>query len=219
MNYHDSLIEVLKVRFKDERSGHDIFHLERVHNIALHLQEKEGGDKEVIAVSALLHDVHRLMQNRTGKFVYPKESLPEVGDLLSKVNFSEEKISMVFHCIEFHEEYSFSEKARSVNDIETLILQDADNLDAIGAIGIGRTFMYSGAYGLPMWDPEIPFDTERPYDEYMGDDPSTLHHFHRKLLRLEDSMNTETAKVMARQRSKFVKEFAERFLKEWKGEA
>ena len=135
----------VKELFHKEGSGHDIYHLKRTLNNALTLQEKEGGDKLVIAISAFLHDIHRIIQKETGKFCSPKDSLPKVKEILDKTNLTEEQKEKVLHCIEFHEEYKFSESGKTVNDIETLILQDADNLDAIGAIGIGRTFSFGGA--------------------------------------------------------------------------
>jgi|SRR3990172_1634104 len=207
-----------KVRemFKSESSGHDIDHLQRVSKLALHLQEKEGGDKLVIGVAAYLHDVHRLTEKQTGKFNPPKESLPAVKQLLEDVNFPSDKIGMVLHCIEFHEEYGFSSKGKTVADLETLILQDADNLDAIGAIGIGRTFAFGGANNLPMWIPGKPFD-RNTYDESERD-PSTLHHFYSKLLKLGENMNTETARQMASERHKCMEEFVDRFKHEWDGE-
>jgi len=204
--------------FQGEASGHDLHHLNRVYNVARHIQQKEGGDELVIAIAAFVHDVHRLMQNERGGFVHPKESLPKVKELLEKVGFPADKVSKVLHCVEFHEEYGFSENGRTVSDLETLIVQDADNLDAIGAIGIGRTFSYGGAHGVVMYDPEIPLDSESAYDEHNGKDPSTVHHFYHKLLRLGDQMNTATARAMAKDRHDYMQGFVERFLKEWKGE-
>ena len=215
--YKHKLEHRLKDLFKDERSGHDLYHLQRVYNLGLHIQEKEGGDRLVIGAAAYLHDVHRLMQNESGVFVHPKESLPKVRELLNETGFPEDKIDGVLHCVQFHEEYGFSEKGRSVADIETLILQDADNLDAIGAIGIGRTFAYGGAHGIPAWVPDIPLDSESAYDERMKD-PSVIHHFHHKLLRLSTSMNTRTGKDIAKARQEFMEAFVERFLAEWRGE-
>ena len=103
----------------------------------------------------------------------------------------------------------------SIIDIETLILQDADNLDAIGAIGIGRTFSFGGAYKITMWIPDKPFDRQN-FDE-SEKDPSIIHHFYSKLLKLKANMNTETAKKMADERHKFMKLFLQEFFDEWNG--
>lgn len=215
-NYLKQLDEKITEVFSSESSGHDIYHLHRVLNLALHLQEKEGGDKLVIGISALLHDIHRLMEKESGVFFLPLNSLPAVQKLLEEVDFPKDYIPKVLYSIEHHEEYGFSKDGKTVNDLETLILQDADNLDAIGAIGVGRTFSFGGAYGVPMWIPEKPFD-RKIYDE-SEKDPSTIHHFYSKLFKLEGNMNTKTAKDMARERTDFMRKFIEQFISEWKGE-
>lgn len=120
--------------FKKDSSGHDISHLERTMNTALYLQEKEGGDRIVVGIAAFLHDVHRIMQNETGSFVSPKDSLDAVKNILSNIDLTQDQIDKICYCIEYHEQYNWN--GNNVNDLNTLILQDADNLDAIGAIGI-----------------------------------------------------------------------------------
>jgi len=212
-------IELLEIKvskmFEKEGSGHDIYHLKRVFNLALTLQEKEGGDRMVIGVSSFLHDIHRVISNKNRKFCSPKESLPIITKLLKSVDFPKEKIPKVLHCIEFHEEYGFTKAGKTVSDIETLILQDADNLDAIGAIGIGRTFSFCGSHNLPMWEPKIPF--RKDFEGEHKYDVSCLHHFHSKLLLLKDNMNTKTAKKIAKERDGFMQQFLLRFIKEWDG--
>ncbi len=202
--------------FEADSSGHDINHLRRVKNTALKIQEKEGGDKLVIAASALVHDIHRIIQNQTKQFCSPKESLPKVKDVLQRVDLTQSQINNILHCVEYHEEYNFSKNGKTVNDIETLVLQDADNLDAIGAIGIARTFMYGGSHSVPMWISEI--STEKgTYDESDCDDPSVIHHFYSKLLKLKDNMNTETGKAMANERHNYMLGYIEQFKSEWEG--
>lgn len=198
-----------------EPSGHDIFHLKRVLHLALIIQEREMGDRLIIGASALLHDVHRIIEKQTGKFCSPKDSLPKIKEILDKVDIPEDKKVLILHCIEFHEEYSFSEQDKTAADIETLIVQDADNLDSMGAIGIARAFMFGGANNIPMWLPEIPFEREH-FDEGVTD-VSEIHHFHSKLLKLKDNMNTETAKRIAEHRHEFLKEFLAEFFVEWEG--
>ncbi len=210
------LEQTVQNMFQSESSGHDIHHLKRVMALAVQIQKTEGGDPLVIAVAAYLHDVHRLIQQETGTYCSPKDSLPRVMEIMNQTDIPQHKRENILHCIEFHEEYNFSKQGKSVEDIETLILQDADNLDAIGAIGIARTFMYAGAYQSPMWVPEVPFDQEA-YDESAGADPSTIHHFYSKLLKLKGNMNTATAQKMADQRHQFMEHFLEEFFAEWKG--
>lgn len=212
----EELIKKLKIIFSSESSGHDIMHLIRTYKIAKHLQKIEGGNKKVILLSALLHDVHRLIQNKTKKFCHPRDSLETVKKILKATKIDNKTVQQVLHCIEFHEEYKFSKKGKTVDNIETLILQDADNLDAIGAIGIARAFTFGGANNIPIWLPEIPLG-KKNYDE-SETDPSEIHHFYSKLLKLKENMNTKTAIKMAEKRSKFIEIFLKEFFKEWDGE-
>ena len=161
--------------FKNDSSGHDISHLERTMKLSLSIQEKEGGDRIIIGISAFLHDVHRIMQNTKGKFVSPKDSLDTVRKILSNVELTEEQINQICYCIEFHEEYNWNGK--NVEDLNTLILQDADNLDAIGAIGIGRTFAYGGAHNVVMYNENVELNENSDYSESTEKDASTIHHF------------------------------------------
>lgn len=192
----DKYIEQLKPyvieMFKNDSSGHDISHLERTTNTALSLQEKEGGDRIIIGISAFLHDVHRIMQNESGTFVSPKDSLNTIKEILSKIDLSNEQVDKICYCIEYHEQYNWN--GNNVSDINTLILQDADNLDAIGAIGIGRTFSYGGSHNVLMYDPSVPLNEKNDYAEDNGDDESTIHHFYHKLFKLGNNMNTKAAK-------------------------
>ena len=201
--------------FKDDSSGHDISHLERTMNLALYLQEKEGGDRIIIGIAAFLHDVHRIMQNETGKFVSPKDSLGKIKEMLSKIDITEELIEKICYAIEYHEEYNWN--GSNVDDINTLILQDADNLDAIGAIGIGRTFAYGGAHNVIMYDDKAPLNVNDDYSEASGEDASTIHHFYHKLFKLKDNMNTATARYLAEERTNYMKTFVEEFIEEWNG--
>jgi uncharacterized protein len=202
--------------FSEESSGHDISHLTRTMNIAVNLCKKENGDELIVGISAFMHDIHRIMQNETGKFVSPKDSLSKVKEILSNTDLNRNIIDKICYCIEFHENYNWN--GNNVEDINTLILQDADNLDAIGAIGVGRTFSYGGTHNVKMYDEEAPLNSAEDYAEENGDDPSTIHHFYHKLFRLANNMNTETARKQAIERTEFMKVFVNEFLQEWNGE-
>ncbi len=216
----EALIKKLQEMFATESTGHDLSHLVRTRNLAREIQKEEGGDEEVVVISALLHDLHRLMQEKGQKFVHPKDSLATVKSMLDEFGLAPETVDKILHSIEFHEEYSFSfgqyKKGENVTDIETLILQDADNLDAIGAIGIARTFTFDGAHNVPIWRPEIPLGKDT-YDESELD-PSGIHHFYSKLLKLKENMNTKTGKKIAEERHAFMEQFLDRLFKEWSGE-
>lgn len=198
--------------FKKDSSGHDISHLERTMKTALYLQQKEGGDRIIIGIAAFLHDVHRIMQNESGKFVSPEKSIVKVKEILSHIDLTEEQINKICYCIEYHEQYNWN--GSNVEDINTLILQDADNLDAIGAIGIGRTFSFGGSHNMPMYDDTVPLNQNSDYSEE-SIDPSTIHHFYHKLFKLGDHMNTKTARELAERRTNFMKSFVKEFLDEW----
>lgn len=214
------LIEELKPYvekyFKDDYSGHDIGHLERTLNTALYICEKENADPIIVGVSAYLHDIHRIMQNKEGKYVSPKDSLHVVKDILSNIDLTEEQIEKICYAIEHHEEYNWNRN--NISDINALIVQDADNLDAIGAIGIARVFNYGGAYGIEMYDSKVPLNENDDYIEDNGDNESGIHHCYHKLLKLGDNMNTKVGKELAEHRIKYMKDFVEEFLKEWNGE-
>ena len=208
--------EVLEL-FKEDSSGHDITHLERTMNLALLLQRFEGGDEIIIGISAFLHDIHRIMQNETGKFVSPRDSLWKVKEMLNVIDLNQLQIEQILHAIEYHEVYNWNNPQNKENDINTLILQDADNLDAIGAIGIGRSFNYGGAHNMPMYDDKVSLEMDDNYAEENEHDASTIHHFYHKLLKLGDNMNTKKAKELATNRIQFMKQFAYEFLEEWNG--
>lgn len=199
--------------FSKDSSGHDISHLERTMNAALAIQEKEGGDRVVIGIAALLHDVHRIMENEVGHFVSPTESLKPIREMLCKVNMPESKIERICFCIDHHEDYNWN--GNNVEDLDALIVQDADNLDAIGAIGIARGFLFGGSHGITMHNPQIPIDTSDGYAEGQGKDASTIHFFFRKAFKLGDNMNTQTGKDMAQERITYMQDFVDRFLCEW----
>lgn len=210
-----NIIEYIKDHFMLEPSGHDLSHLLRVYNLCSNIQKIEGGDKNVIQAAALVHDLHRVIKIKDKKYCTPEESLSKIRPILIQAQYSESQVEKILHCVKFHEEYSFSSNGKTVSDIETLILQDADNLDAIGAIGIARTFAFSGAHNVKIWDESIPIKEDDFSEEQL--DPSTIHHFYNKLLRLEKNMNTKTGQKIARSRTKFMQQFLDRFFAEWKG--
>ncbi len=204
--------------FKNDSSGHDISHLTRTMNTALYLQEKEGGDRQVIGIAAFLHDIHRIIEsevnksNKEYKFVSPKESIPKVKEILSHINLTEEQVDKICYAIEYHEIYNWN--GNNVDDLNTLILQDADNLDAIGAVGIARSFSFGGAHNIIMYDEKVPLEGMDSFTE--GDvDPSTIHHFYHKLFNLGNQMNTKTARLIAKERTDFMKMYVKEFLNEW----
>lgn len=211
----NKLRDKVKNYFDKDASGHNIDHLERTLNYALYLQSKEGGDIVVVAVSAFIHDIHRILESEQKRFVSPKESLPVVESFLDDLNITREQKQHILFAIEHHEEYSFGRDGVNVTDIESKILQDADNLDAIGAIGIVRTFKYGIAHNVIDYDPNVPL-YQSEYDESV-EDASTLHHINNKLLRLGEHMNTNSAKKLASKKTELMKQFMEMYIEEVTG--
>lgn len=219
MDKLENIIEKLREKvgnyFNKDSSGHSIDHLERTMRYALYLQSKEGGDRLVVGISAFIHDIHRIMGTEQQRFVSPKESLPIVEEFLKDIEITNEQKKHILSAIEHHEEYAFGSKGVNVTDIESLILQDADNLDAIGAVGLVRTIKYSIAHNIAEYDPNVPL-YQNKFDE-SKEDASTIHHINNKLLRLGKNMNTKTARELAKKKIKLMKDFMNMFIQETMG--
>lgn len=214
-DYINKLMPIVKkMCSKDRTGGHDIDHFNRTMRIALYLQSKEGGDSLIIGIASFLHDIHRLLQSEKKRYVTPKESLDTVIEIIkqSKIELTKEQINKVLFCIEHHEDYNWN--GNNVDDINTLILQDADNLDAIGAIGIGRSFGYAVLNNQLFYDDTVPLEKFDGYEEKLKD-VSNIHFLNNKLIKLGDNMNTKTAKLIAKDRVEFIKRFIEEYIKEW----
>lgn len=201
--------------FGKDASGHSVDHLERTLNNALYLQSKEGGDKVVVAVAAYIHDVHRILGEEKKRFVTPKESLPVVRSFIKDLDITKEQKKKILFAIEHHEEYKFGEKGINVEDIESKILQDADNLDAIGAVGLARLFKFGAVNNVKDYDPKVPLYRDK-FDDSRTD-ASSIHHIYNKLLRLGDAMHTKTARKLAKKKTKLMKHFMDMFINETLG--
>jgi uncharacterized protein len=228
----DDVFEAVAVAMCEElagdATGHDIHHAWRVFALGRRIADAEGADAAVVGAAALTHDVHRVMGD--GAFVPPVDSLPRVEGILRDAGFPEDRLDEVLHCVAVHEAYEFDysagRDAGGENPAETheaLVVQDADNLDAIGAVGIARAFAYGGAHGNLLWSehplPERAVDgpaAETPADEDRGD---TIAHFRAKLLQLAEHTNTEAGREIAAERHAFLETFLDRFEREWHGEA
>ncbi|QLD87562.1 HD domain-containing protein [Natronomonas salina] len=191
----------------DDATGHDLAHGWRVFHTAMELADSyPEADREVLGAAALVHDVHRAMGAGRDAYVHPEDSLEEVAAVLDDAGFPDAKRDAVLHCVALHEEYEYRGDRRDGDRIEVDLLRDADNLDAMGAVGVARCFAYSGAHDRPMWTPD-------------SDDPSAVDHFHEKLLHLREEMHTDAAREVAESRHDFLVAFLERFEAEWYGRA
>ncbi|MDH5437892.1 MAG: HD domain-containing protein [Candidatus Bathyarchaeota archaeon] len=207
----DSVFEEMRDRSEEffKLSHHDKSHVERVYNLAVRIAKQENADLDVVKAAALLHDVARAMEDEGKIEDHATEGAKMARKMLEEVNFPKEKIDEVIHCIEAHR----FKKGMEAESLEAKILQDADRLDIIGAIGLARVFTRGGWSNMPIYDPSIP-----PKKKYDGRSLSSVNHIYEKILKAKDTINTDTAKEIAKKRHKFVEQFLERLFKEWKGE-
>lgn len=206
-------IYFVKRTLKDAEGGHDWFHIERVYKNALLIASHENCDILIVQLGALLHDI------ADSKFYNGDETIgPKVAhDFLQAENVSEEIIIHVIKIIE-NISYKGGNFKKTFHSKELDIVQDADRLDAIGAIGIARTFNYGGFKNRPLYDPAIAPQMTMNKEEYKKSQAPTLNHFYEKLLLLKDKMNTETGKRIAQDRHQFMEVFLSQFYAEWEGE-
>ena len=190
-------------------SHHDRSHVERVYNLAVRIAREENADLDVVKAASLLHDVARTMEDKGIIEDHAVEGAKMACRILERVSFPESKIAAVAACIEAHRfRNGFRPKT-----LEAMILQDADRLDVIGAVGIARLFSRSGWENTPIHDPMI-----QPKEKYDGESLTSVNHIYEKVLKIKDTLNTDSAKKIAEERHKFVESFLNRLLKEWDGE-
>jgi len=202
----------VKETLNNAEGGHDWFHIQRVWNNAKLIAKNEDDDLFIVELGALLHDI------ADSKFHNGDESIgPKVAsNFLQKQKVETEVID---HVIKIIENVSFKggNIQQNFNSIELEIVQDADRLDALGAIGIARTFNYGGFKERALYDPEIKPDLNMSKEEYKASTAPTINHFYEKLLLLKDRMNTKTGKEIAQKRHEFMELYLEQFYAEWNG--
>ena len=212
MSVIENTIKFVKNQLENAESGHNWFHMERVYNNALLIAKDETCNLEVVQLAALLHDIADSKFHDGDETVGPKVA----SDFLTSENVSEETIN---HVVLIIENISFKggnfEKKFTSKELE--IVQDADRLDAIGAVGIARTFNYGGFKNREIYNPDILPNLKMTKEEYKNSTAPTINHFYEKLLLLKDKMNTESGKKIAQQRHDFMKTFLEQFYNEWNG--
>lgn len=205
----ENTIQFVKETLKNAEAGHDWFHTERVYNNAVKIAKEENCNLQVVEISALLHDI------ADAKFHNGDENLAiEITEkFLKEQNADEDFIAQVLFIIK---NISFKNKEEQPENlpIELKILQDADRLDAIGAIGIARTFHFGGFKNNIIYDPEIPPVEKFNKEEYKKSNGTTINHFYEKLLLLKDGMQTKKGKEMAEKRHQFMLVFLEEFYEE-----
>lgn len=209
MSIIQNTIAFVKDQLKDAEAGHNWSHIERVWKLSKKIAEIEGGNLKIVELSALLHDI------ADPKFHNGDENLAlEISrSFLETQTVSEEEIEAVLYIIK---NISFKNRGdfQGEPSKELQIVQDADRLDAIGAIGIARTFHFGGFKNNPIYDPEIKPNLAMTKEEYKKSEGTTINHFYEKLLLLKDLMNTETGRKIAEKRHQFMLQFLEQFYSE-----
>ncbi|XOV67947.1 MAG: HD domain-containing protein [Fluviicola sp.] len=210
MNILEKVENAIREQFLDDATGHDWYHIQRVVNMSKYLQSKEGGDLEIIELAALLHDISDHKFNG-GKL---DEGGKVAFELLKSFDYPEDRALQVKYIVD-NVSFKGANTEAEMNSLEGRIVQDADRLDAIGAIGIGRTFAYGGHKGQAMYDPKIESKLHDSFDEYANSTGTTINHFYEKLLLLSDRLNTKTAQKIGAERHQLMERFLNDFLNEW----
>ena len=194
--------------------GHDWHHIHRVWNTSKEIAAHESCDMLVVELSALLHDIADSKFHGGDEEIGPRKAT----EFLSSIAVNDNTIT---HVAEIIKNISFKggKTEKSHSSIELDIVQDADRLDAIGAIGIARAFSYGGFKGRAFYNPSVPPNLNMNKEEYKNSSAPTINHFYEKLLLLKDRMNTATGKKMAEQRHEFMLSYLDQFYKEWDGKS
>ena len=203
----------VKEKLENAEGGHDWFHIERVFKNSILISKSEVCDTTVVKLGALLHDI------ADSKFHDGDETVgPRIArEFLESENVDQETITHVVNIIE-NISYKGGNFEKKFSSIELDVVQDADRLDAIGAIGIARAFNYGGFKNRTLYDPKIAPNSGMTKEEYKKNDSPTLNHFYEKLLLLKDKMNTETGIQIAQERHRYMEGFLAQFYAEWEGE-
>ena len=207
-------VDFVKVTLAEGEGGHDWWHIDRVWKNAQHIGKEEGNvDMLVVELGALLHDIADSKFHDGDEEIGPKTA----RDFLNSLNLSEDVVSHVENIVR-HVSYSKSIEGKTWTSPELSFVQDADKLDALGAIGIARVFNYGGHKGRPLFDPNVQPIQINTKEDYKQTGQTSINHFPEKLLLLKDKMNTKTGREIAEGRHRFMEQYLDEFHAEWEGE-
>lgn len=193
-------------------AGHDWFHIERVWKTAKHIAQTEAVDGFVVELGALLHDIADSKFHGGDETVGPRQARA----FLESLGVEESVVAHVENIVA-HISFKGGNHEQAFRSPELDVVQDADRLDALGAIGIARAFAYGGHKGRELYNPAIPPNLNMTKEEYKHSAAPTINHFYEKLLLLKDRMNTTTGRAMAERRHRFMETYLEEFYREWEG--
>ena len=206
-------IDFVKETLEGAEGGHDWFHIERVYKNALLISENEKVDRFTVQLGALLHDIADAKFYNGDESIGPKKA----REFLKKQYVDDDIIIHIENIILFISYKSSLDTSKKFTSPELDVIQDADRLDAIGAIGIARCFNYGGFKNRSLYDPEIRPNLQMTKEEYKNSTAPSINHFYEKLLLLKDKMNTKTGLIIAQRRHSFMNEFLQQFFDEWDG--
>ncbi|MGX5688256.1 HD domain-containing protein [Arcticibacter tournemirensis] len=209
----EQTIAFVKESLKGAESGHDWWHIERIWKTAISIASTEKADLLIVELAALLHDIADAKFHNGDEEIGPATAVT----FLKSIDLEDD---VIFHVEQIIRNMSWKSSLGKINfrSKELEIVQDADRLDAIGAIGIARAFTYGGYKNRELYNPEIPPNLSMTKEEYKKSTAPTINHFYEKLLLLKDKMNTESGKIRAEERHRFMEKFLEQFYAEWNGE-
>lgn len=210
----ENTIEFVKNELKNAEGGHDWFHIERVFKNAILISKEESVDVFVVSLAALLHDIADPKFHNGDETIGPKKAAKFLENQKVDLKTSEHVVNIIKH-VSFKN--SLDKNTTKFTSKELEVVQDADRLDAIGAIGIARCFHYGGFKNRQIYNPEIIPNLNLSKESYKNSDAPTINHFYEKLLLLKDKMNTKTGKKIASERHRYMELFLEQFYNEWNG--
>ena len=208
----EKTIEFVKSQLEGAEGGHDWWHIYRVWNNAKHIAKTEQVDQTVVELGALLHDIADSKFHNGDEEIGPATARKFLESQNTEPNIIEHVENIIRHI-----SFKGGNHTQSFKSLELDVVQDADRLDAIGAIGIARTFNYGGHFGRALYDPKIKPSLNMSKEEYKKSQAPTLNHFYEKLLLLKDRMNTNTGRQIASQRHEYMQGFLDQFFNEWEG--
>lgn len=204
--------EHVETIFKNDGSGHDWWHMKRVWDNAKRIGEAENADMFLVELGALLHDIADWKDHGGDLAIGPRVA----GEWLASLKVEPETIERIKDIVA-HVSFKGAGVKNEMSTLEGKVVQDADRLDAIGAIAVARTFTWGGSRGRLIYDPNTKAELHKSFEAYKKSTSSSLHHFYEKLFLLKDLMNTATGKKLADQRDQFMHNFVDQFLAEWEG--
>lgn len=203
--------EIISNFHRSDQTGHDYWHVIRVYNNALHIHSEEGGNLFIIQMAALFHDFidYKLTGDESGQ-------IDKVKNFLGENKIEEDTIERIIYAMRAVS-FKGGQNPVRAKSLEDEIVQDADRLDALGAVGIARTFIFGGNKGHAIYQPDIDPREDMTFESYKNEDNTMVNHFYEKLLKLKNLMNTESAKIIAEERHGFMESYLEQFYAEWNG--